>query len=292
MATARRRSTRPWPLTRTRHGPTRPQAGDLVVQEGGKSPVGHVGIVESVSGADGGALTVTVVQQNWGKATPRTTFTATPRKSDQEVEDEQGVLQRPDVYDADQNWSGFRRKPGITPVKERGGTSKSLWPRGEPHKGEGNYIVKPGQTAYLSDVASIYGVSLADLYEFNPCIADAVTAPADRSIEIRVKGPFPFPEEVTGTATIAQPARIHSAASAGSGLAQATHQLNKGRIVKIYQIVDPGDAGKVDGFTTSRWYRVAIYSGEPAFVFEGLCTGLQGPSATQPVAGGSRPTAM
>ena len=56
--------------------PTRPQAGDLVVMEGGASPVGHVGIIASVTGS-GDSFTCTVVQQNWGAASPTSTFTVT-----------------------------------------------------------------------------------------------------------------------------------------------------------------------------------------------------------------------
>lgn len=268
--------------------PTRPQAGDLVVQE--KGTTGHVGIVESVSGGDGEPSTVTVVQQNWSTKTPRRTFTVTPREGNQEVEDKHSEAQRGVVYDAENPWAGFRRKPGTTPVKDRGGASRSLWHPGDSRTGEDNYVVQAKGTVNLSTVASIYGISLADLYELNPCIGDGVTAPADRSIEIRVQGAFPVPEKVIGTATIAQTAKIHSAVGAGSAVAQATHQLTAGRVVKIYEIVDPGDAGKVAGFTTSRWYRVAIYSGEPAFVFEGLCTGFQGspgPGSHPPAAGGS-----
>lgn len=247
---------------------TAPQAGDLMVQEHGLSPVGHVGIVESVSGTPGGPVTGTIVQQNWGRSSPVTSFTATPRKHIDRLD--AGIFQQVDVYDADHDWSGFRRKPGTAPVAARGGTSKSLWLGGVPDHGEGNYFVQGGQTVYLSDVARIYGLSVDQLRAFNPCIGDAVTAPGSGRIEIRVTA-FTPPEPVIGTATIGKSgASIRTGPSTSSPYATGNHSLTAGRTVQVYQVVDGTTA--VSGFDSRQWYRVAMYSGETAYVFKGLCS--------------------
>jgi len=249
--------------------PTRPQAGDLVVQEAGISPVGHVGIIESVSGDPGGPVTCHVVQQNWGRGSPGTTFTATPRRVLDEVAP--GVFQHVDAYTADHDWSGFRRKPGVAPVAQRGGSSRSLWLGGTPDHGEGNYFVRPGQSVALSDIGRIYGLSVDQLRGFNPCIGDSITAPSAGSVEVRVTASFVPAEPVIGTATIGNHgASIRTGSSTASPYAHGNHALGAGRTVQVYRVVD--DPAPVQGFDTRQWYKVAMYSGEPAYVFKGLCS--------------------
>lgn len=249
--------------------PTRPQAGDLFVQEGGVSPVGHVGIVESVSGNEGGAMSGTVIQQNWSTTTPATTFKLTPRPTREEVAP--GVFRNVIVYACDHDWSGFRRKPGTAPVPERGGTTKSLWLGGSADHGEGNYFVADGSTVALSNIASIYGLSLEQLRTFNPAIGDAVSANG-RRIEVLVTDSFVPAEPVIGTATITgQQATIRSLANSTSPSPKANSWLPHGRSVRVYQEIE---GAAVPGFQTRQWYKIALYSGEDAYVFKGLCSDL------------------
>lgn len=242
--------------------PTRPQAGDLFVQEGGPSPVGHVAIVESVSGSPGSPVTVNVVQQNWTSATH--SFTLPAGKAQQSPAPT--ISRDVDVYLSEGGWSGFRRMPGTTPV-EHGGSSESEW-LGAPDHGEGGYVVQPGEIVHLDTVARIYGRSVDELRQFNPGISDAV-APVNEAIEIRVMDSFSPSETVRGTATVNDGgANVRSAADATSA---AIGHFDSGAIVMVYDVVV---GQQVAGYSSQDWYKVAFYTGADAYVFGALCTGM------------------
>jgi len=241
--------------------PTRPQAGDLMVQEG--SP-GHVAIAESVSGDDG-AVTVHAVQQNWAAGSTDIAVTTTTGAG---MLAPGGDMRPMRMYTAGHGWSGFRRKAGTTPTGDRGGGSASVWADRKADHGTGNYIVKVGETAYLDNVKTIYGITLQDLQRLNPCMPNVVSA-TTAPIEIRVSGAFPYPEPPRWTATVVRglsPA-IRPQASR-SGYARAATSVAGGSTVQIYEVVDGQD---VDG--NKRWYRIAIFSNEPAYVHSSVCEG-------------------
>jgi hypothetical protein len=254
--------------------PTRPQAGDLVVQEAGLSPVGHVGIVQSVSG-DGASLAVAVVQQNWGASSPVSTFTVTSRKVSQNIEG--GASREVDVYETSSDWSGFRRKPGTTPVAERGGASQSQWLSGGPDLGQGNYRVQPGQTVYLSDLSRIYGVTLAELRALNPGIPDAVVVPAGGApIEIRVTAGPEADVATIGTVVVSTSGNIRPSAST---TAASIGSVDAGDVLRVREVVQ---GGEVAGYTTRTWYKIVFYTGADAYVFGGLCGDLRGAATGGP----------
>ncbi len=127
--------------THYNNGPTRPQAGDLMVSVTGGGGFGHVGIVRSVS-----AGAIEVAQQNAGAGN------AIKRDSLQKT----GGGWR--IGDGSY-WRGFRRKPGAAPVvsADPATPSDDSAPAENPDAAGGaTYTVRRGDT--LSAIAERFGV--------------------------------------------------------------------------------------------------------------------------------------
>lgn len=105
---------------------------------------------------------------------------------------------------------------------------------------------------------------------YNPGIPDSITAPSNgAAIEIRVTNSFVPPGPVVGRASVNEDAYVRSGPARS---ANSISLLPAGLVVTVHEIVD----GEQADSRTREWYRIAIYSGEIAYVFAGLCT-LQGP---------------